>query len=79
MNLALLMLVLWLVPETASLTLEQIDDHFASRTKAWKTSLSKNKKLQREHEIGSAAGTIRKTDEGGLTGESWEVESARQG
>jgi SP family sugar:H+ symporter-like MFS transporter len=34
-----------LVPETTQLTLEQIDDHFLSGRKAWKTSTSRNKKI----------------------------------
>ncbi|KAF2171025.1 hypothetical protein M409DRAFT_64013 [Zasmidium cellare ATCC 36951] len=33
------------VPETAKLTLEQIDEYFASGVPAWKTSVRKNKKL----------------------------------
>ena len=37
--------VLFFVPETARLTLEQIDEHFASGRRAWKTSLSRNKRL----------------------------------
>jgi SP family sugar:H+ symporter-like MFS transporter len=35
----------FLVPETARLTLEQIDDIFASKTPAWKTSIKKNKEI----------------------------------
>ena len=38
-------LVFLLVPETAGLTLEQIDDHFNSGTPAWKTSVTNNKEL----------------------------------
>ena len=49
-NAALLILVFLFVPETARLTLEQIDDYFLSGPKAWKTSTSRNKRLQREHE-----------------------------
>ena len=33
------------VPETARLSLEQIDDYFASGRRAWKTSISRNKKI----------------------------------
>ena len=33
------------VPETARLSLEQIDDYFASERRAWKTSTSRNKKI----------------------------------
>lgn len=35
-----------ILPETGSLTLEQIDHYYDSREKAWRTSLRKNKKLQ---------------------------------
>ena len=38
-------LVICLVPETARLTLEQIDEHFASGRNAWRTSLARNKRL----------------------------------
>ena len=38
-------LVLFLVPETAGLTLEQIDDHFNSGIPPWKTSVTRNKEL----------------------------------
>jgi hypothetical protein len=37
--------VFLLVPETARLTLEQIDDYWLSGRKAWKTSTSRNKKI----------------------------------
>ena len=71
-------LVFWLVPETASLSLEQIDDHFASGTKAWKTSLAQNKKLQREHELGMAGGVIsEKGRQESDAAQAWEVEAAR--
>lgn len=40
-----LVLVFLLVPETARLTLEQIDGLFEPGRRAWKTSLSKNKQL----------------------------------
>lgn len=36
-------LVFLFIPETASLTLEQIDDYFASGRKAWRTSTRRNK------------------------------------
>ena len=35
----------FLVPETAQLTLEQIDDYWLSGRKAWKTSTSQNKNI----------------------------------
>ena len=41
-------LIFAFVPETARLTLEQIDDYFMSGEKAWKTSITRNKKVQ-EH------------------------------
>jgi sugar porter (SP) family MFS transporter len=43
-------LTFFLVPETAGITLEQIDERFNSGAKAWKTSLSKNKALASSHE-----------------------------
>jgi MFS transporter, SP family, sugar:H+ symporter len=45
---ALLVLLFLIVPENARLTLEQIDDFFASGRPAWKTSLAKNKALARQ-------------------------------
>lgn len=33
------------VPETAGLSLEQVDNYFLSGTKAWKTSTLRNKKI----------------------------------
>lgn len=39
-------LIFFFVPETARLSLEQIDDFFASHERAWVTSVQKNKKLQ---------------------------------
>lgn len=39
--------VFLLVPETARLSLEQIDDHFHSGRMAWKTSLRRNKEIAR--------------------------------
>lgn len=38
-------LVFLFVPETSQLTLEQIDDHFLSGRKAWRTSTSRNKRI----------------------------------
>ena len=40
-----LIIMFFNVPETARLTLEQIDDMFSSGRKAWKTSLAENKKI----------------------------------
>ncbi|KAJ5381026.1 mfs monosaccharide transporter protein [Penicillium cataractarum] len=39
------LLVFLFVPETARLTLEQIDDYFVSGRMAWRTSISKNKAI----------------------------------
>ena len=41
----MLVLTYFLVPETARLTLEQIDDYYLSGRPAWKTSTRLNKKL----------------------------------
>ena len=42
----LLFIVLFLyMPETARLTLKQIDDYFASGRRAWRTSIKRNKKI----------------------------------
>jgi hypothetical protein len=41
----MIQLIFWFVPETARLTLEQVDDCFATGRGAWKTSLPRNKKL----------------------------------
>ena len=49
-----LVLLFLIVPENARLTLEQIDEYFASGRKAWRTSLSRNKRIAR--------GEIRLTD-----------------
>ena len=38
--------IFFFIPETARLSLEQINDSFASRERAWVTSVQKNKKLQ---------------------------------
>ncbi|KAJ5191236.1 mfs monosaccharide transporter protein [Penicillium cinerascens] len=42
LTVAVLILTFLFVPETARLTLEQIDDFFLSGSKAWKTSTKKN-------------------------------------
>ena len=39
------LLVLLLVPETARLTLEQIDEYYLSGRAAWRTSINRNKKI----------------------------------
>lgn len=44
-----LILIFFLVPETARLKLEQIDDYFDSAVAAWKTSLKKNVQLARDN------------------------------
>jgi hypothetical protein len=41
----MLVLVFLLVPETARLTLEQIDEYYFSGAMAWKTSTGRNKKI----------------------------------
>ena len=46
LTLIVLGLVFCFVPETARLSLEQIDDFFTSNKKAWATSMQKNKKFQ---------------------------------
>ena len=51
-----LVVMFLLVPETARLTLEQVDDIFATSTPAWKTSLKKNKEIsKRQDPVISAA------------------------
>ena len=42
---AMLVLTFIFVPETARLTLEQIDEYYFSGRPAWKTSTSRNKKI----------------------------------
>ena len=42
-----LVLIFFFVPETARLSLEQIDDYFLSGKPAWKTSLGRNKAIAR--------------------------------
>ena len=44
------MVVVW-VPETARLTLEQIDDYFLSGRKAWRTSIGRNKKIAKNEAV----------------------------
>ena len=46
----LVMVFVW-VPETARLTLEQIDGHFLSRRAAWRTSIARNKKIATGQEV----------------------------
>jgi hypothetical protein len=41
----MLVLVFLFVPETARLTLEQIDEYYLSGAMAWKTSTGRNKKI----------------------------------
>ena len=45
LNFAIFAINLFILPETARLSLEQIDDYFESGRKAWKTSLGRNKKI----------------------------------
>ena len=45
MDFIIFILLFLLLPETARLSLEQIDDYFQSGRKPWKTSLSRNKKI----------------------------------
>lgn len=42
---AMLLLTFFFVPETARLTLEQIDEYFFSGKPAWKTSTTRNVKI----------------------------------
>lgn len=37
------------VPETGRLKLEQVDDYFSSGVPAWKTSLTRNKKIAEQN------------------------------
>jgi SP family sugar:H+ symporter-like MFS transporter len=53
---AMLILTWLFVPETARLTLEQLDDYFASGRPAWRTSLARNKKIARMEESDRAVG-----------------------
>ncbi|KAJ5512680.1 hypothetical protein N7463_002232 [Penicillium fimorum] len=54
----IVILTFLLVPETAGLTLEQIDDGFNSGIKAWKTSLAKNKAVASIHKRNMANGNV---------------------
>ena len=47
----MLVLVFLLVPETARLTLEQIDEHYLSGRAAWRTSLGRNKKIAKQESV----------------------------
>ena len=47
----MVVLVFLFVPETARLTLEQIDDYFASGRKAWRTNTGRNKMITRGDEV----------------------------
>jgi sugar porter (SP) family MFS transporter len=44
-TLGILILIYLCMPETARLTLEQIDDYFASRVRPWKTSVARNQHI----------------------------------
>ncbi|KGO78036.1 Major facilitator superfamily domain, general substrate transporter [Penicillium italicum] len=46
------------VPETAAITLEQIDEGFNSGIKAWKTSLLKNRAIAYSHQRNMAGGKV---------------------
>ena len=45
LDVILFILLFLYMPETARLSLEQIDDYFASGRRAWKTSIKRNKKI----------------------------------
>jgi SP family sugar:H+ symporter-like MFS transporter len=53
LTVAVLLLVFLFVPETARLTLEQIDDFFLSGNKAWKTSTKRNIDIARGNPLDS--------------------------
>ena len=46
-DLGILIVLVFILPETARLSLEQIDDYFQSGRKAWKTSMTRNKRIAR--------------------------------
>jgi hypothetical protein len=46
-ELVTVIILFFLLPENARLTLEQIDEYFTSGRKPWKTSLARNKKIAR--------------------------------
>ncbi|OQE40033.1 hypothetical protein PENCOP_c006G05432 [Penicillium coprophilum] len=52
------LLTFFLVPETAGITLEQIDEGFNSGIKAWKTSLAKNKAIASIRKQNMASGNV---------------------
>jgi MFS transporter, SP family, sugar:H+ symporter len=47
LDIILIIVIFLYMPETARLSLEQIDDYFASGRPAWKTSLKRNKRIAR--------------------------------
>lgn len=51
---AALIVMFFIVPETARLTLEQIDNFFESSRKAWRTSLAENKRTAKRDTYASA-------------------------
>lgn len=46
----MLVLTFLLIPETARLTLEQIDEYFLSGRPAWRTSIGRNKSIAKGEE-----------------------------
>ncbi|KAN0099834.1 general substrate transporter [Hyaloscypha variabilis] len=48
---AIWLLVFWLAPETARLTLEQVDDIFASKIRPWHTSVRRNQRIREGKEV----------------------------
>ena len=53
----LLIITIVIVPETARLKLEQIDDYFESGVPAWKTSIRRNEKIAERNILEVSAGT----------------------